>query len=238
MSNEVVNTEVENTEATENASPVNDKRRAELNKFVTKLGNEAAFGKDSLPKLAHAVVKAAADGVITPDDAEALYDRYAMAESSKAIHEHSAGGRRANISKLKQLVIMGAMTTVDAVEVMQTAFDVRQRLVGMEDGPKLKSAYPFYVDVARAQQKTDVPLTEQALEEIAAKPEPKGKELEAELLAIAKRLEALVTGENKNGLKDDDDNTEAAFHLIKERCDKFAKLRLIQKAAQMGLKLA
>lgn len=244
MTNENANIDATNeTETTE--APKNDKRRADLNKFVKKLGEEAALGKDSLPKLAHAVVQAAADGVITPDDAKALYTRYAEAESNKALHEHSVGGLNANISKLRQLIVMGCMTTIDAPSVMQAAYDERAKYIeetaGAEgaDRPKFKSAYPFYIDLARAQQKSDTPLAAEHMRELMVKPEPKGKELEGELKAILSRLEGLVTGENKAGLKDTHDNTEAAFHLLKERVDSFAKARLTLKlkeeAAKLGL---
>lgn len=226
----------------------NDKRRTELNRQIKKLGEEAAAGKDSLPKLAHAVVQAAADGVIEPNDAEALYKRYAEAESNKAIHEHSAGGLRANTSKLRQLIAMGRMTTIDPVAVMQDAFDERAKYLEetaeaeASERPKFKSAYAFYVDLARAQQKTDTPISAADMRDLMVKPEPKAKELEDELKAILKRLEAVCTGENKNGLRDDHDNTEAAYHLLKERVDQFATLRARQKlmadAAALGLKLA
>lgn len=246
MSNENTFAEIENTENEATPAPKNDKRRSDLNKLVKKLGEEAAAGKDSLPKLAHAVVEASADGVIEPNDAEALYKRYAEAESNKALHEHSAGGLRANVSKLRQLIAMGRMTTIDPIDVMQSAFDERNAFIEetaeAEDKPKFKSAYPFYVDLARAQLKSDTPLSKDTMRDIMVKPEPKGKDLEDELKAILKRIEALVTGENKNGLRDEHDNTEAAYHLIKERVDLFATLRnrekIMAEAAAMGLTLA
>lgn len=241
---EVTATEVETaaTEATTETpeNQKNDKRKSALIKQVIKLGEEASLGRDSLPKLAHAVVKAAADGVIDGKDAESIYDRYAAAESKKAIHEHSAGGKKANVSKLKQLIEMGCMTTVDGVEVMQAAYDARENVIGTEG--KVKSAYPFYVDVARSQLKADRVLSAEELEELAIKAGPADKTLEAEIKTLVNRLEALVTGENKHGLKDEDEATEAAFHLMKERLDKFATLRahneLRAKAAELGLSLA
>ena len=247
MTNENIIAEVE-TEGEATATGKNDKRRSDLNRMVRKLGEEAALGKDSLPKLAHAVIAAAADGVITGSDAGAIYERYAAAESGKAIHEHSAGGLKANTSKLKQIIAMGEMTTIDPVSVMQAAYDARDAYIKEtaeaqgEDRPKFKSAYPYYVDVARSQLKSDQPLTVDHFRELMVKPEPKQKDLETELKAIMNRLEGLVTGENKSGLQDEHDNTEAAFHLIKERVDAFGKARLMAKlaadAAALGVKLA
>ena len=232
-----------NTPATETEVPEaqkNDKRKADLLRQIGKLGEEASLGRDSLPKLAHAVVKAAADGVITSDDAEGLYTKYATAESKKAIHEHSTAGKKANVSKLKQLIDMGLMTSVDAVEVMQSAFTARENMIN--DSQKVKSAYPFYVDVARAQLKTDKPLNQATLEELAVKEEPNAKTLEGELKRAMKVLEGLVTGENRDKIKDDHENVEAAYNLLKDRLNELATLakreELRRKAAELGLKLA
>jgi len=240
-------TETQTVETVETPSHLkNDKRFSDLMKQVTKFGEEASLGKDSLPKLAMAVVAAAADGVIDTetknskgeDAATQIYNKYASTESKKAIHEHT--GTKANASKLRQLISMGAMTTIDAVEVMQLAFTARNNMIS--DDNKVKSAYPFYVDVAREQLKRVSALTQTELEELAVKEEPKAKELEGELKRAMKILEGLVTGENKDKIKDTDDLTEAAFQLVKERVDKFATLRrrqqLIKEAAALGIKLS
>lgn len=227
----------------------NAKRMSELMKQVGKLGEEASLGKDSLPKLAHAVVKAAADGVIDletkdakgNDAAHQLYEKYAAMESKKAIHEHSSGGKKANVSKLRQLIAMGTMTTIDAVEVMQRAFQARENMM-REDGVKVKPAYPFYVDVAREQQKSKKPLSDRELEDIVQKDAPAAKTLEGELKRVMSILEGLVTGENRDKIKDTDALTEAAFQAIKERQAKLATMKaraeLEKKAAALGLKLA
>jgi hypothetical protein len=227
----------------------NDKRKSELFKQVTKFGEEASLGRDSLPKLAHAVVKAAADGIIDAetknangdDAATELYERYAKAESKKAIHEHSSGGKKANISKLRQLINLGAMTTVDGFEVMQDAFQARENMIA--DDNKVKSAYPFYVDVAREQLKSDKKLDQSTLEGLAMKDAPAAPELETVLKGIMKKLEGLTTdGLGKEKLKDQDALTIAAFEAIRERLDNIATLRqrekLMKDAAALGLKIA
>lgn len=227
----------------------NAKRMSDLLKQVGKLGEEASLGKDSLPKLAHAVVKAAADGIIDletkdakgNDAAHQLYEKYAASESKKAIHEHSQGGKKANVSKLRQLIQMGAMTTIDAVEVMQRAFQARENMM-REDGVKVKPAYPFYVDVAREQQKSKKALTDRELEDIVQKDAPAAKTLEGELKRALTILEGLVTGENRDKIKDTNALTEAAFQAVKERLDAIATLRqrekLMAEAAKLGIKLA
>ena len=227
----------------------NDTRIKDLIKQVTKLGEEASLGKDSLPKLAHAIVNACVDGVINADDkddkgndaAAQIYAKYAAAESKKAIHEHSAGGLKANVSKLRQLIAMGCMTGIDAKEVMSDAFTARENMIN--DSEKVLPAYPFYVAVAREQLKSEKKqLTTEQLEKLALKGEPAPKELEAVLKRIEKMLEDIVTGEGRDKLKDTDELTEAAFQAIRERTAKFATLRAHQSireaAAKLGLKLA
>lgn len=226
----------------------NDKRKNELFKSVSKLGEEASLGKDSLPKLAHAVVRAAADRIISADDkddkgvdiATTLYEKYAAAESKKALHEHSAGGKKANISKLRQLIQMGSMTTIDAVEVMQDAFEARKGM--SDDDNKVKPAYPFYVEVAREQLKLDRRLTKKELEDMSLKGETAPKELETILKGVMKTLENLMSGEGREKIKDSDPLTEAAFHAIKERLDGLATMRatikLREDAAKLGITLA
>lgn len=226
----------------------NDKRKADLFKTVSKLGEEASLGRDSLPKLAHAVVKAVADGVINIDEkddkgndaATQVFERYAASEKKKSIHERSAAGIKANVSKLRQIMQMAALTTIDAVEQMQTAFDAREAMIA--DDVKVKPAYAFYVDMARKQLTTDKPLTKAELERIAMKDAPAPKELEQILNQAFKLLEGLVTGENRDKIKDDNALTEAAMQAIRERIQELATLQrteaLRKEAAKLGLKLA
>lgn len=238
-----------NTNTNTNTTPShgkNDTRYDDLIAQVEQLGAEAALGKDSLPKLAHAVVKASADGVIDAnakdqngyDAAHSIYSKYAASEGSKALHEHTKGSAKAQISKLRQLINMGAMTTIDGVLVMQAAFETREELRGTD--AKLKPAYAYYVDVAREQLKRDMPLTTEELEEIAIRNEPKEKGVEDELKRACKILEDLVTGEGRHRLRDDSELTEAAFQAVRERLEEFATLRAREKlskdAAKLGIK--
>lgn len=230
------------------ATLTNDKRKSDLMKQVAAFGTESALGRDSLPKLAHVVVEAAADGVInsTSKDAKGntaaaiIYDRYMAADSKRAIHEHSAGGKRANVSKLQQLILLGEMSTVDGKAIMLDAFKARENMIA--DSEKVKPAYPFYVEVARVQRSTGKPLSLRELEQLVLKDGPKEKTLEGELKRALAILENLVTGEGKDKIKDTDERTEAAFHAIKERMEAIATMKkrndLLQQAAKLGLKLA
>lgn len=225
----------------------NDNRFSDLMKKVAKFGEESSLGRDSLPKLAHAVVQAAADGVLDletkdkngNDCAAQVYDKYVAAESKKAVHEHSEGGKKANVSKLRQLISVGCSTTIDAVDLMQRAFQAREAM--QADDNKVKPAYPFYVEVAREQLKEKSALTQRQLERLACKDAPKEKTVEGELKRAMKILEDLVTGEGKVD-KDTHELTEAAFQAVKERLQVMATLalrkKLMDEAAKLGLKLA
>jgi len=226
----------------------NDNRFSDLMKKVVKFGEESSLGRDSLPKLAHAVVAAAADGVLDletknkagEDCAVQIYDKYVSAESKKAIHEHSEGGKKSNVSKLRQLITVGCSTTIDAVDLMQRAFKAREAM--QADDNKVKPAYPFYVEVAREQLKEPkTALTDRQLERLACKEAPKDKTIEGELKRALKILEDLVTGEGKVE-QDKNALTEAAMQAVKERLQVFATMALRRKleedAAKLGIKLA
>jgi hypothetical protein len=227
----------------------NEKRLKELVAQVTKLGEEAALGQDSLPKLAHAVVRAAADGVIDvatknakgEDAAHQIYTKYASGQSKKSIHEHSAGGLKGNVSKLRQLISLGAMTTIDAVAVMQAAFDAREGMKN-ESGVKVKPSYPYYIEVAREQLKLDRPLTQRELEALVVVEGPDAKTVEGELRRAMKILEQLITGENKSKIKDTHAKTEEAFNALRDRLATMVldqqRRELMAKAAALGIKLA
>lgn len=224
----------------------NDKRFSDMMKVVKKFGEESSLGKDSLPKLAQYVVKNASEGVIDTetknakgeDAATIIYDAYVRAESNKAVHEHT--GTRANVSKLRQLIKVGNMTGIDAIELMQAAFDAREAMIADEN--KVKPAYPFYVEVARAQlEQPNEQIGQRKLESMACKEEPKEKTVEGELKRAFKILEDLVTGEGKVS-QDTDELTEAAYHAVKDRLFKIEQVKQIAKirdiAAKAGIVLS
>lgn len=207
----------------------NDTRLDDAMKQVKKLGEEAASGKDSLPKLAVLLTRLANDGVIdlekkysvdngnggkrTYDDAEAIFTRYAEAENKKAIHERSNGGLKANISKARQFVELGMMTAADGPKAIERAFDIRNKM--LTDGDKVKSAYAAYVDVARAQKALDRDITDDELREAIRKREAASPEALKVLKGVMKKLEDLIAGEK--GAKDNDSKVEDAFNAIRDR---------------------
>ena len=224
----------------------NDTRFDDLVKDIRQFGRDAAEGKDALPKLAIRVISAADDGVIStydpkvhgkdnPDDAAKIYEEYATSESKKAIHEHSAGGLKANVSKLRQLITFGSNPNCDAMAVTDKALKVRKELSDADI--KVKGAYPALVDIARAQNAQDTELTDEQIRETVAKGEAEEPTVEKELTAIHKRLERLITGEK--GPQDQDPLVIQAEEAIRARLAAMVMARetmaLMEKAAELGM---
>src|SRR5690606_34364121 len=195
-------------------TPINDTRAKDFFKVVRSLGAEAGEGKDALPKLAQAVVQAASDGLLTEADAEKVYTEYANAEANKSIYEHSNASIRSQTSKLRQIITLGRSTLVDGVEVLTNAKEIRESMISAKQ--KVKAAYVAFVDVARAQNKSEVPLSEDEIRELCGKDDGPAKTLEGELGRVLKVLEGIVTGENRDHIKDNHENVEGAYHLIKQ----------------------
>lgn len=235
------------------AKESNDKRLGDLIARVQSYGRDSAAGTDALPKLALDMVRAVNDGVIADitavndqgkDVAHQVYVEYQKAERGKNVHDmptdkQSANGLKANVSKLRQIMAMGAIPGIDSVEVMERAVDIRKKINA--EGATVKSAYPYMIDVARAQLKTDVPLSDDFLAECAMK---EGKKTREKIDAIKgletarNILEAIVTGEG-NYLRSDDPAVEAAYHAVKDAITKFhvnaERAAVIAAAAKLGL---
>ncbi len=239
----------------------NDKRLEDGVKVIRELGRDSALGKDSLPKLAFKLTELAADGVIDLekkyseptadggtrdyDDAEFLFTEYSKAEGKKAVHERSGGGLKANISKARQFIEFGSMTTCDPMDVLERAVKVRKTM--QEAGTKTKSAYAAYVDVARFQKGIDVDATDEQLEGVIRKPEAAAPEVEKILRGVMKKLEDLIAGEK--GVQDQSELVDTAFQAVRDRLaeidavnatdDTEAKMQLLpaDKLAEMLAKL-
>jgi hypothetical protein len=215
----------------------NDNRFDDMMKQVRVLGSEAALGRDSLPKLAMTVLNASIDGVISldkdsegQDDAAKIYAEYVKADSKKAIHDHSANGKKANVSKLRQIVTMGSKTTCEPLTVMENGIKLRKELEAAEQ--KVKPVYPSMVDIARKQNEQDDALNDDQLREAVLKPDPKAKEEATELTRASKILDGLITGETL-GTAVTDPDVIAAHASIQNR---LAALQLAQDKAELEAK--
>lgn len=185
-------------------------------KSIKSMGADAGEGSTALVRLALATVRAANDGIISAekrtgskDDAALIYEAY-MSENSKKAGEFSAGGAKANASKLRQVIQMGSMTTCDPVDVFDRAVEFHKELQ-KDEGVKLKALYPALVDVAREQLATDVDLTSDQIKD-AIVAVPRDKTVEAELKAIQKKVENLIEG--NGGLKHDTPEMQQIKELV------------------------
>lgn len=169
----------------------NDTRRDDFIKAAREYGRESASGRDAKAKLALLTVRAAQDDVISDADAEFVYDEYAAAESKKSIHDHAAGGKKANVSKLRQIILLGANPHVDGVQLLDKVTDIRSELRGSDE--KLKPAFDTFVDVARAQLRDpENELDSDSLRAICVKPEKDPKSELQEMCEEYRRLYKLA----------------------------------------------
>jgi hypothetical protein len=209
---------------------------------VRNLGKEAALGRDSLPKLAVTITRAASEGIVTMDankhgdgvdDAKKIYGEYIASDSRKAVHDHSPDGLKAQVSKLRSFIKFGAGTKYDAVDVLDRAMRMRKEMAAA-DTKSVKSAYAAYVDVAREQYTKEAPMTDDEMKQVISKKASEETTIEKVLQGMEKTLEKLITGEHKAG-KDQSDQIIKAHELIKER---LAALIVINERAAKQAELA
>ena len=153
------------------------------------LGTATAEGLNSLPALGIYVCDAVQRNVLAPEDAKAIYEAYITSCSNKL--EHSDGGKAANTSKLGNFMKLGAMTTVDGVEVLQDAVLAHKF---MRDAKiKVKGAYLAYETVAKAQIASKTRrLSKSEIRDLMSKDE-KDKGAMDHLKAAAKALEKALS---------------------------------------------
>ena len=195
--------------------------RRDFFKDVNRFGKASGEGASALGRLGLRCLRAAADGAINAskpqgggkDDATLIYEAYAAMDSKHA--EHTAGGAKANASKLRQVIAMGCMTTLsDPVAVGDRVVAIRERMEGADLKPK--ALFAALVDTARDQLASDTELSDAAIEQACTKTKA-DKTLEKEWAAIQKKVEGLVTGEASHGLKDDSDVALKIAQLVDER---------------------
>lgn len=194
--------------------------RRDLFKDINRFGKASGEGASALGRLGLRALRAAADGVISTakpqgggkDDATLIYEAYAAMDSKHS--EHTAGGSKANASKLRQVIGMGCMTTLsDPVAVGDRMVRIHEKMT--EADLKPKALFPALVDTARAQAASDTELTDAAIEECLTKTKA-DKTLEKEWEAVYKKVEGLVTGEASHGLKDDSERAMQIAELVQE----------------------
>ncbi len=201
--------------------------RRDFFKDVNKFGKASGEGASALGRLGLRALRAAADGVLSTakpqgggkDDATLVYEAYTAMDSKHA--EHTAGGAKANASKLRQVIAMGCMTTLsDPVAVGDRVVSIRERMEGADLKPK--ALFAALVDAAREQIASDTELTDAQIEAVCTKTKA-DKTLEKEWTAIQKRVEGLITGEASHGLKDTSDVALKISDLCLERLKQYKR---------------
>jgi hypothetical protein len=204
-------------------SATNDTRLADYMKTVREDGRLRAQGRDSLPNLGLRFIRAIADEVLdiakdsdNNDAAARVFTEFANADGNKSVHDRSPDSVKAQISKLRALQKFASNPKWDAVGV---ANDVVCAIADYKkDAIDTKSTYAALVDVAREQLKSDQQLTSAEIG-VLVLPTSNVKEvtLESKLNKIAKAMEEVITGENKDAIKDQSPELMQAAELVNTR---------------------
>jgi hypothetical protein len=144
-----------------------------LKNKVLGLGKLHGGGKTSMIALAEAVVEAAQDGAITPEQTSEVYDKFkegvtkaSSYEDAGEVSDEAAMGAapakslEQQLSKLRQFVYLGNKYESDALDLVRKARNMHIELLRVANGSadakkgvKPGSTYAILVDVARAQLK-------------------------------------------------------------------------------------
>jgi len=89
--------------------------RADFNRKVADLGSLSGQGKDALPMLALAIVRAASEGIVRVDkkadidDSPEIFSAFAAAEGFKMQHERSTASLKTQVSKVRTCIRFGML---------------------------------------------------------------------------------------------------------------------------------
>jgi hypothetical protein len=198
---------------------------------VERLGALSGEGKDALPMLFLAVVRAVGDGIVKidkkndRDDTPAIFERYSGMEGKKMQHERSKGSAKAQVSKLRSAILAAQNPNVtDATVFFERVAEIHQA-DKRSDAPSMVPAFDAFVKVARVIKKenrelTDAEITEAMVRKVA------DKSLEKDLKAIAAKLDKIVNGTEDTPAVDDSEELATALDLVNRR------IQLLQYAAE------
>lgn len=170
-----------------------------LNATLRELGRDSVKSTLAKPRMALAVIKAASDGVINGDDAEAIYQQYKGARSDAirknalaAGHEDSAKSDAANTSKVRAQINFGA-TNPNAYEIAENVIELRKNMA--DGGEQVKDTYQALTDVAVQHNKNPGKVfTDEELVTLIGKPGKKDKSEIDKMVEEYKRLYRLAVG--------------------------------------------
>jgi hypothetical protein len=185
------------TMTTQNQTPAAGSNRdtilSAIDREMAKLGAESI--NIARPKLAITLVKHAAAGEIDEDDVEARYDAYlagrekTQAKNALAQGVEDGNGKKANVSKCRQLVRMAmlpALADGEADMLVSRTVTVRGNLIGTD--AKVEAPFDAFVKVARRQlDQPDTVLTDEQIAEAVKKPEKADKSEIDKLIDLYKK---------------------------------------------------
>jgi hypothetical protein len=155
--------------ADDNAGPLD---RAKLERELGKFGKAFGQGLNSRPAAGLLAVDAANRCKdVGPDDAEELYKKFSDGAGKHQGMEYAAGAsHKVQVSKFKRFLMVGTLTAVDGVDVMNRASDMIVDLSRMAESPLKGSAYDNLVNVARRQIESPTKaLTDDEIKELLSK---------------------------------------------------------------------
>lgn len=161
---------------------------ADVLKEVDRLATDSADGIMAKPRLAKRAVQWASDGIIEPDDAKTIYDRFITMEGKKKKLSYSNNGNAAKTSELKQVIAMACISTIDPHKVLSTVDAILAEMHAAE--LPHESAYAAYVKVARVQlaNKSSGQLDSQTIRDLCRKDPKQTSDIEKYITAYKTTL--------------------------------------------------
>lgn len=221
----------------------NDTRFRDYMRKVRKYGTAAAAGADSLPGLFIDTVRASMDGALDLSADKKLmhkvYEAY-LAKREKRVHkEQPKDSVASQVSKLTVAHKVGQIKEFDGEMFMDDVVEVYAARAASE---KLKPAFDAYISAGRmalekAKQK-DSPTEDDILNAIRKK-EPKSKALADVVQSVSNTLDALITGNRKDGIsinQDEDQEIIDAHNALKKWLASYTMNKELDMVRELAIK--
>jgi hypothetical protein len=153
------------------------------------------------------------------DDAAYLGEEYYRARNSSVVFDAKAPNQRKAVSCVRTCIKLGGKTALGRNEPMTTVDNFVALRKKLRQNPananKLDDASNSFLRMARAQLKSEQPLSHAELEAVCFKREAKDRTLEDVIGAIRKNAQNLLKG--KNGLLDDSEQMQSVVKNCTDR---------------------
>ena len=225
--------------ATPNPSPASNViTHDEVMTLATKLGAEAALGKDTQIKSLLKCLDGAYHGVLDlkknkhgteVDDATKFAETYYKARNANAIFDAKADNQQKLASTIRTSIKLGASPKFGNGEPIATVNGLMTTWQKLKTGPerkRLDDAANVFLKFARTQLKQDTLLTDDQCRELCFRAAKEEATVEDILEATKKKLDKLIDGSAGNGsLQCKSQNVVAARHSISKELAAIATAR-------------